>query len=272
MPTPSECWDEEARHGPHGAGPGPLGAGRAFSQAPDVGPGSLPPHWQAALGWKSRRRARAALTQFCPWAQTQGLLLRLCLSFCHESSLGAGLASALTGQLSPYRSHSPRDQSAAQAGQGLLGERESLGPRDNRGEPIPGEEAGQEHPGLPLLQDACSQLALGQRQRVSDPCPSQRPQGSPLLVPRVPQLASGSVPPGAKLAFWKRKRKGSRRQATGAGRWVGGASRPRQVGCQLAHTLLSKQPLRDSAWSLLHGAPAPLWTLLSPGAPWLASP
>lgn len=52
---------------------------------------------------------------------------------------------------------------------------------------------------------------------VRDPCPARDPWGSPHLVPRVPQLASRSAPPGARLAFWKRKREGGRRQVAGAG-------------------------------------------------------
>lgn len=67
---------------------------------------------------------------------------------------------------------------------------------------------------------------------VSGPCPSQRPAGSPPPVPRVPQPASGSAPPGPTLAFWKRKREGSRGRLQGAGclqgpgSWAGEAGRP----------------------------------------------
>ena len=71
---------------------------------------------------------------------------------------------------------------------------------------------------------------------VSGPCPSQRPAGSPPPVPRVPQPASGSAPPGPTLAFWKRKREGSRAGCRGqAVSRVLAAGRGRRVcpGCPL---------------------------------------
>lgn len=67
-------------------------------------------------------------------------------------------------------------------------------------------------------------------ERVSDPCPSQRPQGALLLVPRVPQLASGSAPQGARLAFWKRKRGQAVPPGSSEPGWGCRTTAPRDVG------------------------------------------
>lgn len=71
---------------------------------------------------------------------------------------------------------------------------------------------------------------------VSDPCPSQRPTGSPLRVPRMPQLASGSAPQGARLAFWKRKRDWAARDRRHEGMWVGGEKEMLPLGGGGPHT------------------------------------
>lgn len=83
---------------------------------------------------------------------------------------------------------------------------------------------GNEYPHFPPLRDVqslCHVVPEGPISElwecVRDPCPARDPWGSPHLVPRVPQLASRSAPPGARLAFWKRKREGGRRQVAGAG-------------------------------------------------------
>ena len=76
---------------------------------------------------------------------------------------------------------------------------------------------------------------------VSDPCPSQRPTGSPLPVPRMPQLASRSAPQGARLAFWKRKREGGRGQV------AGGRLSPGVLAAWPGRRVSSRCPLRPGS-------------------------